>query len=88
MTGDPIFYNGDKWAAEAERETQIRYDDSFNKDGTRNCVGCEKVIEEPHPLLVLNPDDEKWWPHCDDCKPANPNNEPVLKSPVVGRFNA
>ena len=40
---DPIFYNGDKWAAEQEHENLIRYEDSFMPNGDRICSGCEKV---------------------------------------------
>ena len=67
MTGDSIFYNGDRWAAEAEYEKQIRNDDTYNNDGTRNCVGCEKVIT--YAYLVIDEDGHSW-PYCDDCKPV------------------
>ena len=85
MTGDPIFYNGDRWAAEAEHEKQILNDDTYNNDGTRNCAGCEKKVV--YSYLVIDKDGH-CWSYCDDCKPDNPNNDPVLKSPVVGKFNA
>jgi len=39
--GDPAFYHGDRDAAEAEKELQIRYEDSFLPNGERVCIGCD-----------------------------------------------
>jgi hypothetical protein len=42
-SGDPAFYHSDRDAAEAERELQIKYEDSIFNDGRRSCYDCENV---------------------------------------------
>ena len=44
-SGDPAFYHSDRDQAEAERELQIRYEDSFMPNGERICVGCEQPFD-------------------------------------------
>ena len=58
-SGDPAFYHSESDAAEAQRELQIRYDDSFNNDGTRNCYWCEQPFD-PETMEDYESDGFTW----------------------------
>ena len=56
-SGDPAFYHSDRDQAEAERELQIRYEDSFMLNGERICVGCEQPFD---PATMYDEKDGKY----------------------------
>ena len=58
-SGDPAFYYSDRDAAEEEERLQIRYDDSFNNDGTRNCYWCEQAFI-PQTMVDFDKDGFAW----------------------------
>ena len=84
-SGDPAFFHSDRDAAEAEHELQVKYDDSFNKDGTRNCYWCEKAFIPQ--TMVDYPTDGFTWKVCWVCKIPSPfqyKSSPIPATNALG----
>lgn len=63
-SGDPVFY-GENAQAEAKHELQIRFEDTFNDDGTRMCVDCERNFI---PETMENREEDGYiWKICKEC---------------------
>ena len=61
---DPVFYQ-EAQEEEAARDLQIRFDDSHNKDGSVNCVGCERPFD---PKTMNDYEEDGYiWKECGVC---------------------
>ena len=66
--GDPAFFHSDREAAEAEHELQVKWEDTFNDDGTRNCYYCERAFI---PQTMIDSDRNGFdWKICKGCANA------------------
>ena len=57
--GDNVFFRFERETAEEDRKLQIKYDDSFNNDGTRNCYWCEQAFI-PQTMVDFDKDGFAW----------------------------